>query len=74
MDFFCSLRLEGVKGQCMASVGVESVNNMFERCLVFMHRMPRVWLIYCKFLMDQHKITRTRKVLFSLTLKCLENI
>ncbi|XP_069086465.1 pre-mRNA-splicing factor SYF1 isoform X2 [Pleurodeles waltl] len=26
-----------------------------------MHKMPRIWLDYCHFLMDQYKITRTRR-------------
>jgi hypothetical protein len=39
------------------------VNNAFERALVFMHKMPRIWIDYCAFLVDQRKITRTRRVL-----------
>lgn len=38
------------------------MNNAFERSLVFMHKMPRIWMDYCTFLTDQNKITRTRKV------------
>ena len=29
---------------------------------MFMHKMPRIWLDYCAFLMDQKKITRLRRV------------
>lgn len=46
----------------------ESVNNTFERALVFMHKMPRIWIDYCQFLMKQKKITRTRKVCMILAL------
>ncbi|XP_018022210.1 pre-mRNA-splicing factor SYF1 isoform X2 [Hyalella azteca] len=58
---YLKLRLLAMKDSCLASPAAESVNNTFERCLVFMHRMPRIWLLYLQFLMDQQKITRTRK-------------
>ena len=58
---YVKLRLEGVKDICLASPEVEVVNNVFERCLVFMHRMPRIWLLYLQFLVSQKKITQTRK-------------
>lgn len=35
------------------------MNNAFERALVFMHKMPRIWLDYTGFLMRQKKITRS---------------
>ncbi|EAA43279.4 AGAP012369-PA, partial [Anopheles gambiae str. PEST] len=40
----------------------EEVNNAFERALVFMHKMPRIWMDYCAFMTAQCKITRTRQV------------
>lgn len=46
----------------MTDPGYEEVNNAFERGLVFMHKMPRIWMDYCVFLTEQCKITRTRKV------------
>ncbi|KAF2348832.1 siRNA-mediated silencing protein NRDE-2 [Trinorchestia longiramus] len=58
---YLKLRLSATKNTCLASPAAESVNNTFERCLVFMHRMPRIWLHYLQFLMNQQKITRTRK-------------
>jgi len=39
------------------------VNNCFERALVFMHKMPRIWIEYCTFLDKQLLITRTRRTL-----------
>ncbi|XP_078356563.1 pre-mRNA-splicing factor SYF1-like, partial [Oculina patagonica] len=39
----------------------EDINNAFERSLVFMHKMPRIWIDYCQFLVDQCKVTRTRR-------------
>ncbi|XP_068130687.1 pre-mRNA-splicing factor SYF1 [Hyperolius riggenbachi] len=54
-------RRRQVKRRCVTDPGFEEVNNCHERALVFMHKMPRIWLDYCQFLMDQCKITRTRR-------------
>lgn len=68
---YLKLRRKQVKGCCFAvDSSYEDVNNVFERALVFMHKMPRIWLDYCHFLMDQQKITRTRKV-FDRSLRAL---
>lgn len=40
----------------------EEVNNAFERSLVFMHKMPRIWMDYCSFMSSQCKIMRSRHV------------
>ncbi|XP_063848977.1 pre-mRNA-splicing factor syf1 homolog isoform X1 [Scylla paramamosain] len=58
---YLRLRMQQVKGRCITDPEYESVNNTFERALVFMHKMPRIWIDYCQFLMNQRKITRTRK-------------
>lgn len=39
----------------------ESLNNTFERALVTMHKMPRIWEMYLRFLLDQKFVTRTRR-------------
>jgi len=39
----------------------EQVNRTYERCLVHLHKMPRIWLEYCEFLSAQKLITRTRE-------------
>lgn len=39
----------------------EEVNNCFERALVFMHKMPRIWMEYCTLLDRQMFITQTRR-------------
>eukprot|EP01080_Neovahlkampfia_damariscottae_P004265 gene4265-7601_t len=36
-------------------------NECFERALIFMHKMPRIWEEYLKFLMKQNLITKTRE-------------
>ncbi|CAG9759678.1 unnamed protein product [Ceutorhynchus assimilis] len=56
------IRRQQVKSKCLLDPDFEAVNNCFERSLVFMHKMPRIWMDYCQFLTDQNKITRTRKV------------
>lgn len=55
-------RRKQIRGHCIIDPIYEEVNNAFERSLVFMHKMPRIWMDYCTFLTEQCKITRTRKV------------
>ncbi|KAK2704962.1 pre-mRNA-splicing factor syf1 homolog isoform X2 [Artemia franciscana] len=57
---YLKLRREQVKGLCIIDPEYEEVNSAFERAIVFMNKMPRIWLDYCKFMMGQQKITRTR--------------
>ncbi|XP_022667521.1 pre-mRNA-splicing factor SYF1-like isoform X2 [Varroa destructor] len=38
----------------------EDVSNVFERALVWMHKMPRIWLMYCEFLHRRRFVTRLR--------------
>lgn len=37
------------------------VNECYEKALVFMHKMPRIWIEYCTLLNRQLFITRTRR-------------
>ena len=39
----------------------EIINNLFEKSLIYMNKMPKIWLDYWKFLGKQSLITRTRK-------------
>lgn len=41
----------------------EFVNGLFERCLLYMSRMPRIWIDYIQFLMKQRRLTQTRQVI-----------
>ncbi|CAF4120962.1 unnamed protein product [Rotaria socialis] len=59
---YLKLRRKQIRSKCIIDSAYEEVNNTFERSLVFMHKMPRIWLDYCQLLMDQGKITRTRRV------------
>lgn len=46
------------------------INDLHERALITLHKMPRIWLDYASFLITQNKITKTRKV-FDEALKAL---
>ncbi|XP_044477558.1 pre-mRNA-splicing factor SYF1-like [Mangifera indica] len=39
----------------------ETLNNTFERALVTMHKMPRIWIMYLETLTKQKLITKTRR-------------
>ena len=54
-------RLEPARGLPAGRPEVESLNNAFERALVTMHKMPRIWELYLRFLTDQRHLTRTRR-------------
>jgi pre-mRNA-splicing factor SYF1 len=54
------LRKKQVRGKSVQDDELEDVNNAFERALVFMHKMPRIWMEYLSFITPQCKITRIR--------------
>lgn len=58
---YLRLRMKQVKGKCVIDPAFKDVNNCFERSLVFMHKMPRIWIEYCQFLVNQCEITKTRR-------------
>lgn len=55
-------RRKQVRGRIPTDPMYEQVNNTFERALVFMHKMPRIWMDYSIFMSSQCRITRTRHV------------
>merc|ERR1719300_1688792 len=59
---YLKVRRKQLKGRCVIDPGYDAVNNCFERALVFMHKMPRIWIDYCKFLTKQGKVVTTRRV------------
>ncbi|GAB0087733.1 Pre-mRNA-splicing factor syf1 homolog [Sergentomyia squamirostris] len=59
---YLKTRRKQVKGKIITESIFEEVNNAFERSLVFMHKMPRIWMDYCSFMTVQCKITRTRQI------------
>lgn len=54
-------RLEIVRNLPISHSQYESLNNTFERALVTMHKMPRVWFMYLQSLTEQKLLTRTRR-------------
>ncbi|XP_006107698.1 pre-mRNA-splicing factor SYF1 [Myotis lucifugus] len=58
---YLKARRAQVKHRCVTDPAYEDVNNCHERAFVFMHKMPRLWLDYCQFLVDQGRITHTRR-------------
>ncbi|XP_065204827.1 pre-mRNA-splicing factor syf1 homolog [Planococcus citri] len=59
---YLRVRRKQVRAKCITDPAYEDANNAFERALVFMHKMPRIWIDYCNFMLLQQKITRTRRV------------
>eukprot|EP01114_Cavostelium_apophysatum_P017774 TRINITY_DN5355_c0_g1_i2.p1 TRINITY_DN5355_c0_g1~~TRINITY_DN5355_c0_g1_i2.p1 ORF type:complete len:856 (+),score=276.49 TRINITY_DN5355_c0_g1_i2:217-2784(+) len=53
-------RREQLKGKKPGDPAFEAVNRTYERCLVFLHRMPRIWMDFTDFLATQRKVTKTR--------------
>lgn len=54
-------KVDGVRGLSLSSSSYESLNNTFERALVTMHKMPRLWIMYLQTLTQQKLLTRTRR-------------
>ncbi|KAK9267469.1 hypothetical protein L1049_009895 [Liquidambar formosana] len=54
-------RLELVRNLPITHSQYETLNNTFERALVTMHKMPRIWIMYLQTLTLQKRLTRTRR-------------
>ncbi|XP_057961930.1 uncharacterized protein LOC131153559 [Malania oleifera] len=54
-------RLELVRNLPVTHSQYETLNNTFERALVTMHKMPRIWIMYLQTLTEQKLLTRTRR-------------
>ena len=51
-----------MRGLPITHAAVEALNNTYERALVSMHKMPRIWLEYAEFMVGQRWLTRTRRL------------
>ena len=58
---YLKLRIKQLKGKSVIDPQIKQVNNCFERALVFMNKMPRIWIEYCQFLINQCEMTKTRR-------------
>lgn len=54
-------RLELVRNLPISHTQYQTLNNTFERALVTMHKMPRIWIMYLISLTEQKLVTRTRR-------------
>ncbi|KAJ3693391.1 hypothetical protein LUZ60_008871 [Juncus effusus] len=54
-------RTDSVRHLAVSHSSYEYLNNTFERALITMHRMPRIWTMYLASLTDQRLITRSRR-------------
>eukprot|EP00002_Diphylleia_rotans_P037296 TRINITY_DN8318_c0_g1_i1.p1 TRINITY_DN8318_c0_g1~~TRINITY_DN8318_c0_g1_i1.p1 ORF type:complete len:850 (-),score=180.78 TRINITY_DN8318_c0_g1_i1:173-2722(-) len=63
-------RRDQARGRKPGDSAFESANHAHERALVYMNKMPRIWMEYCQFLVDQKKITSARRT-FDRALKSL---
>jgi pre-mRNA-splicing factor SYF1 len=58
---YLSERLELARALPVGSPALEALNNTFERALVTMHKMPRIWELFLRTLLEQRLVTRTRR-------------
>ena len=49
-----------VKHRKPGDAGLDNLSRTYERALVYMHKMPRIWMDYLTFLSAQHRTTETR--------------
>ncbi|XP_011001120.1 PREDICTED: pre-mRNA-splicing factor SYF1 [Populus euphratica] len=54
-------RLDIVRNLPITHPQFETLNNTFERALVTMHKMPRIWIMYLQSLIRQKLVTRARR-------------
>ena len=54
-------RRAAVRGLPVTHPSISSLNNTYERALVNMHKMPRIWLDYLELLVGQRLVTRVRR-------------
>ncbi|KAF0988433.1 hypothetical protein HZS_8131 [Henneguya salminicola] len=62
---YLKLRRHYVREKCVTDAAYVLANKAHENALVFMNKMPRIWIEYCKFLTFQRFITKTRRILDS---------
>ena len=56
-------RRESLKNVRIDNAQWTALNNAYERALIFLHKMPRIWLDYAEVLQHQALITKTRQTL-----------
>uniref|UniRef100_A0A0N5ARS9 Pre-mRNA-splicing factor SYF1 n=1 Tax=Syphacia muris TaxID=451379 RepID=A0A0N5ARS9_9BILA len=59
---YLRFRRKLVANKCPTDIAYQRLNNVYERALVFMHKMPRIWMDYCELMTEERYITATRRV------------
>jgi pre-mRNA-splicing factor SYF1 len=59
---YLKLRRLQARGRCVTDPLHDQVSNCFERALVFMHKMPRIWMDYCTYQVGLCKVTKCRRI------------
>ena len=54
-------RYEAVRDLRITEAAYPALNNTFERALVTMHKMPKIWELYLNFLVEQQDVTSVRQ-------------
>ncbi|KAF1744170.1 hypothetical protein MXB_956, partial [Myxobolus squamalis] len=67
---YLKLRRHFVREKSITDPAYEQANEAHQRSLIFMNKMPRIWIEFCKFMTFQRYVTRTRH-LFDCALRSL---
>ncbi|EEP80404.1 pre-mRNA splicing factor syf-1 [Uncinocarpus reesii 1704] len=61
--FYLEFRVKHLRGRNPAVHRIEylKVNALFERAVILLNKMPRIWEIYLSFLLEQPLVTQTRR-------------
>jgi pre-mRNA-splicing factor SYF1 len=57
---FLREHIANCKDKCVISASYTRANQTFEKCLIYMHKMPRIWIMYLEFLFDQKLFNKFR--------------
>jgi pre-mRNA-splicing factor SYF1 len=56
-------RVRSLRRRVFTHPKYEAANALFERALLYMHKMPVIWTMFIQHLQSQHLVTRTRRTL-----------
>jgi pre-mRNA-splicing factor SYF1 len=59
---YLSERRSAVRGLAPNHPALTALAHTYERALVTMHKMPRIWLDYLQLLMDMKKVTQVSMI------------
>uniref|UniRef100_A0A7E5A1A3 Pre-mRNA-splicing factor SYF1 n=1 Tax=Panagrellus redivivus TaxID=6233 RepID=A0A7E5A1A3_PANRE len=59
---YLKYRRKLIQGKIPTDVSWEYLCDVYERCLIFLSKMPRIWIDYCDIMVRRGKITETRRI------------